>query len=83
MPKDVQTLTLGLFLRNVKNVSKKTINKYRDSTSPGQAPLSNLKYFVVFLPLMMQDFSFLKIVLTQLTKSIANPNFQRICNKKQ
>ena len=30
---------------------------------------------------MMQDFSFFKIVLIQLTNSIPNPNFRRICNK--
>ena len=48
-------LTLGLFLTNIKNISKTSINKYADIGSPCQAPLSNLKYFVVFPPLMMQD----------------------------
>ena len=48
-------LTLGLFLTNIENISKTSINKYADIGSPCRAPLSNLKYFVVFPPLMMQD----------------------------
>ena len=48
-------LTLGLFLTDIKNISKASINNYADMGSPCGAPLSNLKYFVVFLPLMMQD----------------------------
>ena len=47
--------TLGLFLTNIKDISKTSINKYADIGSPCRAPLSNLKYFIVFLPLMMQD----------------------------
>ena len=48
-------LTLGLFLTNINNISKTSINKYADIGSPCRASLSNLKYFVVFPPLMMQD----------------------------
>ena len=47
-------LTLGLFLTNIKNISETSINKYADIGSPCRAPLSNLKYFVVFAPLTMQ-----------------------------
>ena len=32
---------------------------------------------------MMKDFWFFKIVLIQLTNSIPNPSFQRICNRNQ
>ena len=49
-----KSLTLGLFLTNIKNISKTSIKKYADIGSPCQAPLSNLKYVVVFPPLMMQ-----------------------------
>ena len=55
MFKDYKPLTLGLFLTNIKNISKTSINKYADIGSPCRAPLSNLKYFV-FPPLMMQDY---------------------------
>ena len=47
--------TLGLFLTNINDISKASINTYADIGSPCRAPLSNLKYFIVFLPLMMQD----------------------------
>ena len=53
-------LTLGLFLTNVKNISKTSISKYADIGSPCRAPLSNLKYFVAFSPIIMEDFDFLK-----------------------
>ena len=48
-------LTLGLFFTNIKNISKTSVNEYPDIGSPCRASLSNLKYFVVFPPLMMQD----------------------------
>ena len=50
-----KSLTLRLFLTNIKNISKTSINKYADIGSPCQASLSNLKYFVVFPPLITQD----------------------------
>ena len=52
-------LTLGLFLTNIKNISKPSINKYSDIESPYRAPLSNLKYFVVF-PSFTKILDFLK-----------------------
>ena len=48
-------LTIGFFLTNIKNTSKASVKHYADIGSPCRAPLSNLKYFVIFLPLMMQD----------------------------
>ena len=55
MFKDISAFDLGLFLTKIKNISKTSINKCADIRSPCEAPLSNLKYFVVFPPLMMQD----------------------------
>ena len=48
-------LTIGFFLTNAKNTSKASTKHYTDIGSPYRAPLSDLKYFVIFLPLMMQD----------------------------
>ena len=51
--------------------------RYQTSLS---SSYSDLKYFVVFPLFMMQDFT---VVLIQLTKSILNPYFWRVFNKKQ
>ena len=48
-------LILNEFLTNIKNISKTSLSKYEDIGPPCRAPLFNLKYFVVFLSLMMQD----------------------------
>ena len=48
-------LTLGLFLTNLKNISEIDMDKYTGVGSLCWEPLSNLQYFVVFPPLMMQD----------------------------
>ena len=56
--KILKLLTLGLFVTNIKNVSKRNLNKYADIGSPCWAPLSNLRQFVVFPLLMMQDSCF-------------------------
>ena len=76
-------LILRLFVTNIKNISKTSINKESDIGYPSPACFSNLKYFVVFPPLMAQDSWFFKIVLIKPTKSILNPNFRRTWNKKQ
>ena len=65
-----KALTLGLFLIKIKNISNASINKQADTGSSCRAPLSNMKYFVVFPPLMMQDSWLFKTVLIQLTKPI-------------
>ena len=61
-----------LNLQTYKNISKTSTNKYGDIGSPCLGSLSNLKFFVVFPPLMMQDSWFFIIVLIQPTKSIPN-----------
>ena len=55
MPKYFQTVDHRVFLTNIKNTYKASIKHYTDIGSPCRAPLSNLKYFVIFLLLMMQD----------------------------
>ena len=50
-----KALTLGSFWANIISISKTSINKYADITSSCCAPLFDLKYLVVFPPLMMQD----------------------------
>ena len=56
MSKDFQTFDLRvIFNKYKKDISKTSINKYAEMGSPWQAPLSNLKDFAVFPPLMMQD----------------------------
>ena len=57
-------LNLGLFLINVKNITKTSINIYAETGSSCRASLSNLKYLIVFPKLMMQDSWLFKIVLT-------------------
>ena len=47
---------LGLFLTDIKNISKISIIKYAEIGSSCQKSLTNLKYFIVFSPLIMQDF---------------------------
>ena len=69
-----KSLTLGLFLINIKFFSKTGITKYAHIRSPCRAPPCNCKYFVVSLPLMMQYSWCFKIVLIQPTKLI--PNFE-------
>ena len=77
MSKYLETFDLRVIFNKykIKNISKRRINKYAENGSPCSACLSNLKCFVVFLPLMMEDFLFLKIALIRLTKSMPNPNF--------
>ena len=77
-----ETVFLGLFLTDIKNISKTSIIKYAEIGSSCQKSLTNLNYFIVFSPLIMQDPWFFKIVLIQLTKSIANSYFGTMCNKK-
>ena len=60
MSKDFQTFDLRVILTNIKNTSKVSINEYADNGSPCPAPLSNLKYFVVFPPLMCKIPDFFK-----------------------
>ena len=48
-------VNLGLFLINVKNITKTSINIYAETGSSCRASLSNLKYFIVFPKLMTQD----------------------------
>ena len=40
--------TLGLFLTNIQNIFKISLDKYVDMGSSCWTPLSGLKYFVVF-----------------------------------
>ena len=77
-----ETVFLGLFLTDIKNISKTSIIKYAEIGSSCQKSLTNLNYFIVFSPLIMQDPWFFKIVLIQLTKSIANSYFGTMCHKK-
>ena len=56
---------------------------YAEIGSPCWSRLSNLEYFFAFLPLMLQDSWLFKIIFIQLIKSRPNPNFRRICKKKQ
>ena len=85
MSKYLETFDLRIIFNKykIKNISKRRINKYAENGSPCWACLSNLKCFVVFLPLMMEDFLFLKIALIRLTKSMPNQNFWRIWNNRQ
>ena len=53
--KILKSLNLGLFLGNVKNITKTSINIYAETGSSCRASLSNLKYFIVFPKLMTQD----------------------------
>ena len=46
--KMLKPLTLGLLLTKIKKNSKTSINEYADIGFLCRAPLSNLKYFVVF-----------------------------------
>ena len=83
MFKIIQTFDLRVMFNIFETISKTDIKKYAEIGSPSRAPLSNLKYFVVFPPLMIQDSWLFKVVLIQVTKSVPNSNFWRIYNKKQ
>ena len=86
MFKIIQTFDLRVMFNIYETISKTDINKYAEIGSPSRAPFSNLKYFVVFPPLMIQDSWLFKVVLIQVTKSVPNSKniiFWRIYNKKQ
>ena len=55
MSKDLQTFDFRVIFNKCKTISKTSISKYTEIGSPCRAPLSNLRYFLVFSPLMMQD----------------------------
>ena len=55
MLKDIQKPDLRVIFNKYKNISKTSINKCAEIGLPCGAPLSNLKYFVVFPLLMMQN----------------------------
>ena len=77
-------LMLRLFL--YKNIYKTSINKYKQihryrTSCP--AHLSNLNYFVLLPPLMMQDSWSFDIALIQAKIPSPYPNFRSTCNKTQ